>query len=228
MSTSILVLLALVLAISGRVNALQLPLGRTSLPLTSAQPDGLSRRTILFAPAAALVALPAASFAAGPNGLPLTTAPSGLKWADAKVGTGQPITTGAAASIDYSMASTAGRFPQIYTTKDKGAPYRWTLGDGSTIAGIEKAIIGDENDGIPPMLPGGIRRVIVPSNAGYAALAAPNAKCVEGKDGAVGPIPPKDDTGAYQRWAQFYCNPRIPYQPDLVLDIKLYGKRTNQ
>jgi len=165
-------------------------------------------------------ALPTASNAAPtPNGLTLIEAPSGLKWADAKVGSGQPVKTGAVASIDYSMASTAGRFPQIYTTKDKGQPYRWTLGDGTTIAGIEKAIIGDEIEGIPPMLPGGVRRVIIPSTLGYEALTTANAKC------AVGPIPPKDGSGAYQRWVQFYCNPRIPYQPDLVFDIKLYGKR---
>uniref|UniRef100_A0A7S4NC41 peptidylprolyl isomerase n=1 Tax=Odontella aurita TaxID=265563 RepID=A0A7S4NC41_9STRA len=189
----------------------------------------LSRRSALFAPASAVLSaglLPSASVAAGPNGLPLIAAPSGLKWADAKVGTGQPVQPGAPASIDYSMASTAGRFPQIYTTKDKGAPYRWTIGDGTTISGIERAIVGDDADGIPPMLPGGIRRVIIPSKFGYEALAAPNAKCVEGgKDGAVGPIPPKDDLGGYQRWVQFYCNPRIPYQPDLVFDVKLYGSR---
>jgi FKBP-type peptidyl-prolyl cis-trans isomerase FkpA len=197
--------------------------------LTYALQPHCSRRSVLFAPGAAMFAtcaLPTASNAAIDNGLPLITAPSGLRWADAKVGSGQPVKTGAVASIDYSMASTAGRFPQIYTTKDKGAPYRWTLGDGTTIAGIEKAIIGDEKEGIPPMLPGGIRRVIIPSSLGYEALATAGSKCVEsGMDGAVGPIPPKDGSGAYQRWVQFYCNPRIPYQPDLVFDIKLYGKR---
>eukprot|EP01083_Nonionella_stella_P018262 50946_1 len=178
-----------------------------------------SRRSLLSFPIFAGV-VPQVSEAAQSNGLPLTTATSGLKWADAKIGSGLPISTGATASIDYSMASTAGRFPQIYTTKDKGAPYRWTLGDGTTIAGIEKAIIGDKTEDIPPMLPGGIRRVIIPSNLGYEA--ANNSKC-----GTVGPIPPKDeDSGAYQRWVQFYCNPRIPYQPDLVFDIKLYGKRS--
>jgi FKBP-type peptidyl-prolyl cis-trans isomerase len=191
----------------------------------------LPRRSILLAPAAVnvvttLAALPASSAAARPNGLPLTTAPSsGLKWADAKVGTGQPLSRGAIASIDYSMASTAGRFPLIYTTKDTGAPYRWKLGDGSTIAGIEMAILGDEKDGVPPMLPGGIRRVVIPATLGFQALAVPNAKCEAGKMGSIGPIPPKDDLGAYQRWAQFYCNPRIPYQPDVILDVKLYGKR---
>jgi FKBP-type peptidyl-prolyl cis-trans isomerase len=191
----------------------------------------LTRRYLLLAPAAfsavtTLVALPASSEAAKPNGLPLTTAPSsGLRWADAKVGTGQPLSSGATASIDYSMASTNGRFPLIYSTKDKGSPYRWKLGDGSTIAGIEMAILGNEKDGIPPMLPGGIRRVVIPSTLGFQALALPNAKCEAGKTGSIGPIPPMDDLSAYQRWVQFYCNPRIPYQPDLVLDVKLYGKR---
>lgn len=124
------------------------------------------------------------------------------------------------------MASTAGRFPQIYTTKDSGAPYRWKLGDGSTILGIERAILGDDNgdDRIPAMRPGGIRRVIIPAELGYIQLKANVAQCSP-DHGGIGPIPPKDGTGAYQRWVQFYCNPRIPYQPDLVVDIKLYGQR---
>lgn len=168
--------------------------------------------------------VPETSNAAQPNGIELNTSKSGLQWADVKVGSGVPSTKGSTVSIDFSMASTAGRFPQIYTTKDKGAPYRWTLGDGSTIIGIEKAIMGDtnSNDGdIPPMLPGGIRRVIIPSTLGYEG-SNHGEKC-----GPVGPIPPKDQDGGgpYQRWVQFYCNPRIPYQPDLVLDIKLYGSR---
>jgi hypothetical protein len=186
----------------------------------SLQTQNYSRRSVLSSIPFFAGVVPIVSNAAQPNGLPLATSSSGLKWADAKIGSGAPVKAGSTASIDYSMASTAGRFPQIYTTKDKGAPYRWTLGDGTTIEGIEKAIIGDENDGIPPMLPGGIRRVIIPSNLGYEG--SNNKKC-----GTAGPIPPKDeDSGqAYQRWVQFYCNPRIPYQPDLVLDIKLYGKR---
>lgn len=190
--------------------------------------SNLSRRAVvLHLPATAVAALvvhPAESIAAGPNGLSLSTAGSGLKWADAKEGSGQPLKSGGVASIDYSMASTVGRQPQIYTTKDKDTPYRWTLGDGTTIAGIEEAILG--GDDIPPMLPGGIRRVIIPAKLGYQSiLAESNPKCVEGED--IGPIPPKNSDGGYQRWYQFYCNPRIPYQPDIVLDIKLYGKRKN-
>lgn len=187
--------------------------------------DGPRRRWMLQVAPLLLLHGPPALAAPPPNGLPLkTAASSGLQWADAKIGTGSPLQNGSKVAIDYSMASTAGRFPQIYTTKDKDTPYRWTLGDHSTIDGIEMAILGSAEDDMPPMLPGGIRRVIVPSKLGYLDLARPNAKC---DAGALGPIPPsRDDSGAYQRWAQFYCNPRIPYQPDLVLDIKLYGKRT--
>ena len=54
---------------------------------------------------------------------------------------------------------------KIDSTKDRNAPYRWTLGDGSTIAGLEQAIIG--GNGVPPMLPGGVRRIVVPSKLAY-------------------------------------------------------------
>jgi len=191
----------------------------------------LTRRAILSSAGSTIAVLsldPQQTSAAVSNGLPLTVSSTGLKWADARVGKSgqQPLTIGQTASIDYSIASTAGRFPQIYSTKDTGAPYRWTLGDGSTIQGIEMNILGT-ND-IPAMLPGGIRRVIVPASLGYDQLrtAKSNKVCVSGVEGSINPIPPKDqDYEAYQRWYSFYCNPRIPYQPDLVLDIKLYGKR---
>jgi len=198
-----------------------------------------SRRAILAATtvAWAATAQPPRAAAAKPNGLTLQTAPtSGLQWADAKLGSGVPPRAGTSVAIDYSMASTAGRFPSIYSTKNAGAPYRWTLGDGSTIAGIELAVLGDPDEGIPPMLPGGVRRIIVPNTLGFDALirqagarspTSKNERCLPGGPGSVGPIPPKDaPDGAYQRWYQFYCNPRIPYQPDLVLDIKLYRGRS--
>ena len=104
-------------------------------------------------------------------------------------------------------------------------PYRWTLGDGTTIQGIEEAILG--NNEIPPMLPGGIRRVIIPESLGYKILATkPKTLCVQ--DGKPGPIPPPNN-GAfeeYQRFKNIYCNPDRQYQPDIVMDIKLYGPRT--
>lgn len=199
----------------------------------------VSRRSAIQTAVVAVATMsqrPPIAAAAQPNGLALQTAPSsGLRWADAKLGSGDPPRLGSPTSVDYSMASTAGRFPSIYSTKNAGAPYRWTLGDGSTIAGIELAVLGNPDEGIPPMRPGGIRRVIVPSALGFDALirqsgtlspTSKNQRCLPGAEGSIGPIPPKDaPDGAYQRWYQFYCNPRIPYQPDLVLDIKLYRTR---
>ena len=132
-----------------------------------------------------IAARPQESNAAQSNGIKLTTSETGLKYADPKVGTGQPLQIGQFASIDYSIASTAGRFPQIYTTKDKGAPYRWKLGDGTTIQGIEMAILG--TDDVPAMLPGGIRRVIIPASLGYEKLMT-NAKCIDGEEGSVSSI----------------------------------------
>ena len=101
------------------------------------------------------------------------TAPSGLQYADAKVGTGVPITQkGSPVAIDYVMSTTGARYgTKIYSTSDKGAPYRFILGDGTTIAGLEQAIAGDEK--VEPMRPGGIRRVIIPSTLGYESLARP-------------------------------------------------------
>ena len=158
--------------------------------------------------------------------------PPGFSFADAKPGKGVPFKSGQRVSIDYVMSTTGARYgAKIDSTVDRNEPYAWTLGDGSTIAGLELAIVGDESAGVPPMLPGGVRRVIIPSSLGYEALAKPIPgmqfqNCQEGR--GPGPIPPEltgAGEGAYQRFKNIYCNANRPYQPDLVLDIKLYGKR---
>lgn len=125
-----LIIVAAASALLGLVSGLQQPGGTHRFS---------TRRTILSLPPKAVIAAvtgaSSAANAATPNGLILNkSSASGLQWADAKKGTGQPLKPGMVASIDYSMASTVGRQPQIYTTKDKGVPYRWTIGDGSTIA----------------------------------------------------------------------------------------------
>lgn len=164
-----------------------------------------------------------------------TCSVTGIQWADAKVGTGNPLSVGNFATIDYVLSTTGARYgSRIFSTTDKDMPYRWKLGDGSTITGIESAILGasagDSSNGsstIPPMLPGGIRRVIIPQSLGYGALAqAPKERCIQ--DGTPGPIPPPNN-GAfeeYQRFKNIYCNPNRQYQPDIVMDIKLYGARS--
>ena len=54
---------------------------------------------------------------------------------------------------------------KIYSTKDSKMPFSWVLGDGSVIEGLEIAVLG--RGGIPPMKPGGVRRVLIPQPLGY-------------------------------------------------------------
>jgi len=128
------------------------------------------------------------------------------------------------------MQTTGARYgTKIYSTADKNAPFRFTIGDGTVIKGLEQAVAG--GDGVPPMLPGGVRRVIIPQGLGYESLARkiPGMQyqdCQEGK--GVGPIPPVPEAfEEYQRFKNIYCNANRPYQPDLVLDVKLYGRRVS-
>ena len=81
-----------------------------------------------------------------------------MQYADVKLGSSSTPSpqNGQTVSIDYVMSTTGARYgSKIYSTVDTGAPYRWKLGDGSTIPGVEEAVRG--------MNPGGIRRVIIPS-----------------------------------------------------------------
>ena len=170
---------------------------------------------------------PDCSYAASSTPVPdlkFSSSPSGLQYADVKLGSGQPIIEkGSLVAVDYVMSTTGARYgSKIYSTADKGAPYRWKLGDGSTIQGLENAIRG--GDGVEPMRPGGIRRIIIPSKLAYESLQ--NQDCQQGK--GIGPIPPAGEGTAgeyYQRFKNIYCNPNRAYQPDIVMDVKLYGKR---
>ena len=201
------------------------------------QPAPVDRRGLLKhvgLTVASSVAFPVASLAVGTSGsspdLKFVSSPTGLQYADAKIGTGESFTQGTVVTIDYVMSTTGARYgSKIYSTADKGAPYRFKLGDKTTIKGIEEAIAG--GDGVEPMKAGGVRRIIIPATLAYQSLAQPVAgmqyqDCQEGK--GVGPIPPVEEGTAgeyYQRFKNIYCNANRPYQPDLVMDVKLYGKR---
>ena len=121
-------------------------------------------------------------------------------------------TKGQAISIDYVMSTTGARYgSKIYSTQDAGAPYRWKLGDGSTIPGLEEAVLS--------MNPGGIRRLIIPSKLAYQSSSSRvRDECEDGK--GLGPIPPpvSESIGEFQRFKNIYCNPDRQYQPDLVLE----------
>ena len=170
------------------------------------QQDPISRRSAILRTAggvlssSAVLAQQSSSANAAGADLNFQTSVSGIQWADAKTGSGNPLSKGATATIDYVMSTTGARYgTKIYSTADKDAPYRWKLGDGTTIGGILKAILGD-GDSMPAMRPGGIRRLVIPQSLGYGKLAEqPKTLCVQ--DGTPGPIPPPNQ--AFEEYQRF-------------------------
>lgn len=200
-----------------------------ALSLQPSQEPFFSRRNVISVGPTAVILSCASAFStatAAATDLEFETSKSGIQYADAKVGTGQPLKNGSTATMDYVLSTTGARYgAKIFGTADKDTPYTWTLGDGSTIAGVELAILGNDDD-VASMLPGGIRRVVIPQELGYKKLAAnPKSLCVQ--DGQPGPIPPPNTAfEEYQRFKNIYCNSERQYQPDIVIDIKLYGSRS--
>lgn len=203
----------------------------------SNQPERVSRRTFFTTTATSasiVIGQPFSHAFAATSSTPSlnfqTSSETGMQWADAKVGTGEVLNSGAKASIDYSLSTTGARYgSKIYSTANSGAPYVWKLGDGSTIKGLEMAILGTKE--IPAMRPGGVRRIVIPQSLAYESLTSSStsdspSNSNTGCGSGVGPIPPPGEAfEEYQRFKNIYCNPSRMYQPDVVLDVKLYGKR---
>mmetsp|Transcript_16748 Transcript_16748/g.33336 ORF Transcript_16748/g.33336 Transcript_16748/m.33336 type:complete len:229 (+) Transcript_16748:41-727(+) len=197
---------------------------RTPLNLVRGQRGNsaqIQRRGFLTQTATTAAVIHATSFARPPPSnaeqLAFSISSSGtMQYADAKIGTGPPPEMGAPVAIDYIMSTTgAARGTRLYSTTDPDhrSPYRWVIGDGSTIGGLERAVTG--GDGVPPMRPGGVRRVIV-APAGMDTLGYDTRECAKGK----GPGPtPRGET--YQRFKNVFCNGQRPVVPELVFDVKL-------
>lgn len=128
------------------------------------------------------------------------TTASGLQITDLKIGSGPTPTRGDRVRVDLTMFTTGARYgAKIYSTRDSEEPYAFTLGDSTTIAGLQEAVAG--------MRAGSVRRVVIPASQGFVRTD-------------LQPQPPT--FGEYQRFKNIYLNPNRPYQPDLVLDIKLF------
>jgi len=191
--------------------------------LAALQPRPLGRRDVLtlaaFTPAAA-------SAAAAKPALEYVSAANGLQWAELKGGSGASFGAGQRVSVDYMMTRRGGT--KIHSTVQVGEPFSWTLGDGTVIAALEQAVAG--GDGVPPMLAGGVRRVIVPMALGYGSMTTLESNRLWQTDvREVGPVPPdfvwNDQNGeqvnSYLRFKNLYQNENAFNQPDLVLDVKL-------
>jgi FKBP-type peptidyl-prolyl cis-trans isomerase len=95
------------------------------------------------------------------------TLPGGTKYVDVVVGTGAEATPGKTVSVHYTGTLTNGT--KFDSSRDRGTPFDFVLGQGRVIQGWEQGVAG--------MKVGGQRKLTIPPDQGYG-------------DQAMGPIPP--------------------------------------
>lgn len=93
-----------------------------------------------------------------------TTTPSGLRYTDEQVGTGQEAKSGDRVSVHYTGTLVDGR--KFDSSRDRGTPFQFPLGAGSVIRGWDEGVAG--------MKVGGRRRLTIPPELGYGARGAGN------------------------------------------------------
>ena len=96
------------------------------------------------------------------------TTPSGLKYLDQVVGTGEVAVAGKTVNVHYTGWLENGK--KFDSSVDRGQPFSFPLGAGRVIKGWDEGVQG--------MKVGGKRKLTIPSNLGY------------GPQGAGGAIPP--------------------------------------
>lgn len=96
------------------------------------------------------------------------TTPSGLKYVDQVVGTGEVAVAGKTANVHYTGWLENGK--KFDSSVDRGQPFSFPLGAGRVIKGWDEGVQG--------MKVGGKRKLTIPSDLGY------------GSRGAGGVIPP--------------------------------------
>ena len=124
------------------------------------------KRTVLSLALSMTAALtPAMTEAA--SGASMTT-PSGLKYEDVKVGSGETAEAGKSVTVHYTGWLTNGT--KFDSSKDRAQPFVFPLGGGRVIKGWDEGVQG--------MKVGGVRKLTIPPELGY------------GSRGAGGVIPP--------------------------------------
>jgi FKBP-type peptidyl-prolyl cis-trans isomerase len=108
-----------------------------------------------------------ALFAAGQD--KVITTPSGLKYVDLKVGTGDEAVKGATVQVDYTgwLYQNGVRGAQFDSSIGSGAPFTFPLGAGRVIKGWDEGVQG--------MKVGGKRQLIIPPDLAYGARGFPGA-----------------------------------------------------
>ena len=92
----------------------------------------------------------------------VTTTPSGLKYLDEVVGTGDEAKAGNRVSVHYTGTLESGR--KFDSSRDRGEPFEFDLGAGRVIRGWDEGVAG--------MRVGGKRRLVIPPELGYGSRGA--------------------------------------------------------
>ncbi len=99
----------------------------------------------------------------------MTELPSGLKYTDTNVGTGDEATRGKRVTVHYTgwLYNNGEKGKKFDSSVDRGEPFAFNLGAGQVIPGWEQGVAG--------MKVGGKRTLIIPANLGYGARGAGGA-----------------------------------------------------
>jgi FKBP-type peptidyl-prolyl cis-trans isomerase len=102
----------------------------------------------------------------------MNTTPSGLQYEDTVAGAGAEAAKGNQVSVHYTgwLYTNGVAGAKFDSSKDRGQPFRFSLGGGQVIRGWDEGVAG--------MKVGGTRRLVIPPELGY------------GVRGAGGVIPP--------------------------------------
>jgi len=125
-------------------------------------------------------AAPTASPSLNQSNRDMTTTPSGLQYEDTKIGDGPVAKSGQSVTVHYTgwlsdPAAPNGRGKKFDSSKDRGQPFVFGLGQGMVIKGWDEGVQG--------MAAGGTRVLTIPAELGYGARGAggvipPNATLV--------------------------------------------------
>jgi FKBP-type peptidyl-prolyl cis-trans isomerase len=96
------------------------------------------------------------------NNAPIKTMADGLKIQDVKVGTGAEAKKGSLVTVHYTGTLTNGK--KFDSSRDRGEPFQFPLGQGMVIKGWEEGVAG--------MKVGGMRKLTIPPELGYGAAGA--------------------------------------------------------
>jgi FKBP-type peptidyl-prolyl cis-trans isomerase len=125
--------------------------------------QALTLLAALTAPACSRPSEPGSSSFTPSKAPPLPEAPKSLEIKDEVVGTGAEAVSGKKVKVHYTGTLTNGS--KFDSSRDRGEPFEFTLGQGQVIKGWDQGVAG--------MKVGGRRTLRIPPDLGYGAAGSP-------------------------------------------------------